>query len=258
MSRLFDGVDDRLLFSTGGNNITAPNTCVAILRKNSDGTFDGIYGHGTAENSPTFDFILDTSDFLNYDRDNSADFNTSLFTVKTAEGWVLVGVSKASGTAVSRFHKYVYGTNAWTHSDSAGTCANPALPGAGGVAFLGEHQTGVAPFDGDMEVVANWNRVLTDAEVENLPFSLQHWYASGPVALWLLDQSLTTQTIADLMGSGANQTAITGTAIATNHPKVFNRGFPVLAVTRTAAVTAARFRRPAFLRTGSRGAYGGS
>lgn len=235
MPRLFDGVDDRILMAIGGNNITAPNSFAAIVRRAADGDVDAIYSQGSVESTPVLTVGIETTNSLYYDRDNSADFNLSTFTVTAAEGWVLVAGSKASGTVVSRFHKYVYGTNAWTHADSAGTCANPASPGAGGVCMLGQAKsTAVAPFGGDMEIVGTWNRVLTDGELENLPFSLQNWYASDPVGLWLLDQSLATQNIADLTGNGANQTAITGTAIATNHSPVWNRGHSMISVTREA------------------------
>lgn len=39
----------------------------------------------------------------------------------------------------------------------------------------------------------------------------------------MLDQSLTTQNVSDITGNGANQTALTGTAIATVHPPIWNR-----------------------------------
>jgi hypothetical protein len=164
---------------------------------------------------------FDSSNRLTYWND-SVNAN-SAFTVTTAMGWVLVAASKAAGSATPRFHKYRYDTNAWTHEDGSGAIADATLPGAGGSVFHGSADTTLSFFTGDILVNALFNRILTDAEVELLPFTLMHFHSLSPRGLWVFDQSLTTQSVLDWTGGGANQTAITGTALATNHPPLFSR-----------------------------------
>lgn len=142
-----------------------------------------------------------------------------------ADNWHLAAVSKASGTATPRGHKYVYGTDTWTHSNAAGTAADAgATPGAGGVVQLGRYAT-TEFINADIAIIGCWDRVLTDAEVELLPLSLQSWYHTAPVGLWLLDQAATGTKVLDATGNGANETALTVTSVSTESVPVFSYGF---------------------------------
>lgn len=148
---------------------------------------------------------------------------SSTFTVLVSEGWVLVGVTKATGTVVPRFHKYVFSTDTWTHTDSATSIANAAVPGGG--CKLGAKAGPGDFFDGDLAGAAVWDIVLADTQVEALPFGLLPWFAPAtPKALWLLDQSAVGQKVLDLTGNGSDETAITGTAVSTGSVPVFNIG----------------------------------
>lgn len=166
----------------------------------------------------------------------SAGFRQML-AAATADNWHLTGVTKDNGTATPRGHKYVYDTNTWTHTDAAGTMGDSAsTAGASGTVRLGRVLTAAGDqFDGDIAIMGVWNRVLTDAEIEQLAFSLQGWYASAPDALWLLDQSAVDQKILDLTGNGANETAITGTSVSTNSVPVFSYGAEIVDKQPTAA-----------------------
>jgi hypothetical protein len=172
---------------------------------------------------------------------NTISTETPTLTVLATDGWVLIATGKATGTATPRAHKYRYDTNAWTHENHFDGIANSTAPGSDGTVRFGE-MAASSFFIGDMLLLGLWNYKLSDAEVETLPFTLQAWLTTQtpPVGLWLLDQSATTQNVIDITGGGANQSLLTGTAVATNHPPVFNRyGGILLAQRPQVAVTSA-------------------
>jgi hypothetical protein len=142
-----------------------------------------------------------------------------------SDNWHMACISKASGTATPRGHKYVYDTDTWTHSNAAGTLADGAsTPGSGGVIQLGRYAT-TEYINADIAIIGCWDRVLSDAEAELLPFSLQSWYHTGPVGLWVLDQADTAVKVLDVTGNGANESALTVTSVSTVSLPVFSYGF---------------------------------
>ena len=257
MARTFYGSSASLSCTIGGcTGIAGPYTLVSLCKKTTDtAAYMDIWGIRNASQYVLSIGVQNDDRFYLAKGTAYADRSCNIM-LTGAEGWCLLAATKGAGTVTPRFHQYVYGTNTWTHEDGSGTLADNTAPGASGTVRFGNGMNGFGAFSQALNAV--FAAALTDTEIERLPYSLPAWYSLSPVGLWLLDQSLTTQGVADLTGLGANQSAITGTTIATTHPPVFSRGAPVLAVTREAAVVAARFRRTDFPRTGSRGAYGGS
>lgn len=239
MARTWDGIDDVIKCSIGGCNLTPPISVASLIRLNSDTvTQPTVNLTDSAETVRVLLYVLANDGRVIYESNGNGDGSSSV-RVFVADGWVLIGADKASGVNNPRFHRYIYSTNVWTHSNgNTGTIGNNTAPGSTGKVLHGKEGTGISFFNGEIALTGIWNRRLSDAEWETLPFSLMHWHATAPVGLWLFDQSLTTQNVADFTGNGANQTAITGTAVATNHPPVFNRGHPVISVTREAAAAA--------------------
>jgi hypothetical protein len=254
MARTFNGTSDKWEGTIGACNIAPPLTMVAILRHVADGRYDTFMAFNADATTTRYSMDLD-NDTLEFDCGGGGAY--AAFTVKTAEGWVLVAGSKATGTATPRAHKYVYGTNAWTHSNFDRTLTDGSTPGAGGLVRLGGDSAFDGFFGGDLTLAALFNRVLTDAEVENLPFSLAAILAMAPVGLWLLDQSLTTQKVLDWTGGGANENALTGTSIASSSVPILGYGHPQSYLRPQAAAAATLFRRGAGLRPGSRSPLGG-
>jgi hypothetical protein len=137
-----------------------------------------------------------------------------------ASGWNLVAVTKATGTAAPRFHFYTYSTNVFVHENSATSIANASAPTTS--AAFAATQGGAASFwSGDIAVAGVWNVVLADQDIESLAFSLPPWLANNPKGLWVLDQAAVAQLVPDLSGGGANQSAITGTAVSANSVPVW-------------------------------------
>ena len=93
-----------------------------------------------------------------------------------ADGWGIVVVTKAAGTATPRFH--VYKGGAWSHENAAGTQAN-ALTHSGGRVLFG---TSVAvDYQFDLAVAGEWNSALSDGDIETLDWASQNWADLAPL-----------------------------------------------------------------------------
>lgn len=142
----------------------------------------------------------------------------------TTDDWVLVAITKATGTTAPRGHKYLYSTPTWTHTDSAATVANQSSISGGSVRI---GASGAASYNtaltGDIAVVGVWDgTALSDANIETLELDLQSWMNLSPTALWRLDQASTSTNINDLTAGGSNQTALSGTSIDLSTPPGFD------------------------------------
>lgn len=207
-SRTFDAVDDRLDLAIGGCNFGYGT--FALIAKRSGTTpaqpismWDGSVGQFQI-------YLTATTGEMHLYTGSSSN---STITFVSADGWVLIAAGKANGTDAGRFHKYVYNTGVWTHANGDTAIANAPAPGVNGSVHIntvaGPNFTGM-----DVAVAAFWSRNLTDAELVTLPNSLHAWMNQTPQGLWVLDQELTTQKVRDLTGNGANEIALTGTAVA--------------------------------------------
>jgi hypothetical protein len=228
MARTFTRASaEKVTLPIGGLNFIAPFTCVAILKRAADGTTDSVIRIGATDGSANI-LRLNTSNQIEMGTGLASSHSTT--TVVTANGWVLAACTKASGTVIPNFSKYTYSTNAWVHEAGNVTLVNPGTPATN--AWLGGSP---GNWNGDLAILGVWNVALTDAQVESLAFSLAAWFQVQPKGLWLLDQSATTQKVADLSGNGANESAITGTSVASSSVPVFSYGAPVLSVLRQPA-----------------------
>ncbi len=227
MARTFDGSDDRINLGAGALSDFTFGTLLLVMQRNSTGWNGPLVLHnssGTSLAGLEIGPAAGVDNRLFYLQNSNS--KKSGFTITNADGWILTGAGKATGTATPRFHKYVYGTNTWTHSDAVdGTLGNNT--GTTNIIRLGVWELSDY-FSGDIAVAAVWKRLLTDAEVEALAHSLQAWYASAPDAMWVLDQQATTQTVGDVTGGGANESSKTGTAVATSSPVGPGYGHAVL------------------------------
>lgn len=238
MARTFNGTTDniRTAISTSAA-INALATFLCVVKRNSTGWNGLIVSHDLGGTGNISLEITDNAggNHLNYGN-SSFTANSNLANVVNADNWCLVGASKATGNVAPRFHRYKYDTDAWIHETGSGNVTDGSASPTSGTYRLGQWQT-TDFLNGDMAIAAVWNRALADAEIELLPFSLTAWYASAPVALWVLDQAATTMTMNDLTGGGSNQSAITGTTVSTNSVPVFNFGDGAWLVQRAQATT---------------------
>lgn len=99
----------------------------------------------------------------------------------TAGATVLVGTTKASGTATARTHLYVPSTNTWTHGTYSGTSVNSATVTA---LTLGNEQdsntAGLGSLNAEVWQIAMWSAlVMSDGEFERLART-RDWKRLGP------------------------------------------------------------------------------
>lgn len=229
MPRTFDGTNDQITLGIGALTGFAYGTLACIFKRSTDASWDALIvlhasgGAGSSRSS------IEISDGNRMTWQVGALARNSTFDVLVADGWQLLACTKTTGSTTPRFHRYVYSTGTWTHTDATtGSAADNSTPGGSGRVVLGEWE-GDDDLGGDLAVAGAWsNRALSDAEVEHLAFSLAAWHSTAPTALWVLDQSATSQAVIDLTGNGSNQTSITGTAVATASLPVFSYGHDVL------------------------------
>lgn len=221
MARAFAGTgsDGRITLSVGSlPNVEkgGGNSWAIIYRPNDNTTAQGlvtVYDSAPAQ-------IFDINPYLdgNVYWSSGGGFTSTAY---TGGVWQFLGADKGVGNVTPRFHTYRYDNDTWTHANGGGnvndTTATPAS------IRIGQYNLSEC-LNGDIALVVFWNRVLTDAEYELLPFSLQAIYASKPDGLWLLDQSDTAQNVRDLMGSGADQTAVNNASVSTTSVPVFSYG----------------------------------
>lgn len=114
--------------SLGNAPVFGPATVLALVKKSSDTTdFEYITQVSQAGDPNNWQFYVGLSGDNKPALWNGAADLASPFTVTAAEGWVLLGCSKATGTVAPRFHKYVLSTGVWTHQDCASSGRTAAL-----------------------------------------------------------------------------------------------------------------------------------
>lgn len=170
MARHFDGAaNDWMAWdpATGGFSTFTDGTVVAVIRRASNGAA-GIMELDDGSGDSPFTFFLDAAgglDTIGIYAQGSSDVESAA-TVKVADGWCLVAVTKASGTATPRFHIFKWSANTWTHQNGGGT---NIVTHAWSKIRIGRSQSG-DQFDGDLAALMIINgRVMTDSEIERLP-----------------------------------------------------------------------------------------
>lgn len=239
MARTFNGTTDVVQTTIGGLSGFAFGTFAAVVKRNSTAWNAVCILHSAGPTARSGMEIADnaTGNQVTYQFPSGGTFGSSSFTVTNADGWVLIGCSKATGTTAPRFHKYAYSSDTWTHDNGAGTtAANNTVPGASGLVRIGEWQTSDF-FGGDIAVVGCWQRALSDIEFQELAFSLQGWYSTAPDALWVLDQAATTTSLLDLTGGHADQSSITGTTVSANSVPILGYGHDPIVLSSSAATS---------------------
>ena len=241
-------MDDEIQCAIGGcGAITGDFSFAAIFRSSVNGTTGSLISLNDNATTARVQFHKNASNQLSLDIAGSV--SNSAFTVLTASGWHLVSVTKRAGTQTPRFMKYPYATGAYDSENGSAALGNPVA--ATSQVKFGHHTTADPDFlSGDLLVAGVWDRELLDPdEVNALAFSLHYWLGSAPRGLWLLDQD-PVRLLTDMTGLGANEQARTGTAVATNHPVIFNRYGSIIRPSRQAAAAAAIGHRMALLGVG--------
>jgi hypothetical protein len=221
MSRLFDGTGDSITFSAGGAaGITNAAFTIAILWSpaisHAGGLIDGRDG-GSARHLGVNPFT-DNNVYVAV----GPDFRPTSYAAYIG-GWAVLAFTKGAGSSLVRTHLYDYGVGSWVHANLASAVGADAATLA---TIL------VGPFDGAQDLNGNlaamgfWTgTALADASFEagtGFQTSLANWFNLTPSVLWRFNQASVATPVTDLMGSGADQTAISGTSVSANDPPGFS------------------------------------
>ncbi|HUB99256.1 MAG TPA: hypothetical protein VMS11_05475 [Solirubrobacterales bacterium] len=134
--------------------------------------------------------------------------------------WLLVAISKPSGSSQASYHYYRFATTTWAHETDT-TAWTAAYGGAAGEIQLGRWNAG-EQFNGRYAAAAVYGTALSQAAVEALVgvSSIEAWLSTSPLALWTFSQASLSETVTDLTGNGANQTSYEGTTVAEEEPPI--------------------------------------
>jgi hypothetical protein len=211
VSRLFDGVDDQIVFPAPAamdgtltmlvvvKFATASGWASLIEMENSGGA-----DRATIGRNPTLSNNL-------YWSNGIAALLTGGETMTSTTEWLVLGITKTAGTTTPRAHKCIVG-GANSHTDQTGTIAD-AGTSVGGVLRLG----GNADWANiRLAAAAIWHgTALTDADFNSINAALTTQSIFDLSPTWLVDDA--DAFTADYVGS-ADQTSITGTTDDADDP----------------------------------------
>ena len=204
-ARRFDGVDDTLHFSAGNANPSGAFTIAMVVKRNSDYPDHALLAFHTSGGTAGMLLLVRGAA---QGGDLWLPGNCTGPTFLSADGWVVIVVTKASGLVKPRAHKRPVGSSSWTHVDF-----NINLPDqSAGTQIWTDIEAGYFPSI-DREAMAWWNTNMNDASVEaTFTDTLSNWLAASPAWLVRLDQTDVTATVIDETGNGGNQISRVGTS----------------------------------------------
>jgi hypothetical protein len=141
-------------------------------------------------------------------------------TIVNADGWVILVTTKATGAVAPRYHVRYLTAATTTRNDAGSTQPNVGRA----IVSTDRFQFGKDEFNnklnGSVALAGFWDIAMSDAQVDALWTNLRtsDWsgHAAGaPFALWEFSQDSVATAVTDLMGGGADQTAILNTAVVT-------------------------------------------
>lgn len=220
MPRLFDGVDDtlRLLGPSTSPLVgfdAGPCTVALVLQPVANADEDDTLFALFDSESSSHTVATYTRPINGYGISNGSSAHAYTHILAPDDGWGLMIVTKAGGSSVTRFHRYKYSQADWFHGD--------AIPM--GDSLFPVVNAPMVDFGSDSDSFANfhvaaagvWNRVLSDAECETMPFQITNWLnlpGGGPLGCWTFSQASVSDPVLDLTGNGLNQLSITGTTVS--------------------------------------------
>lgn len=166
-----------------------------------------------ATSGASFDFYQSAAELHWYDVSNDRSASMALATATT----YIIAATKATGSATPTFHKYVFSTNAWTHTAGSGTNVDSA---ANTSVTIGSFQDAAAAdaLDATVFAIGAWSGyVMSNAEVERLVNP--NWGRFNPTMWDFWDTSRDNSDMSSTLGRYlVKQTARTGAARGTVAP----------------------------------------
>jgi hypothetical protein len=219
--REFDGTDDAIVFSPGSTvGLSAPISAAVVFKRNE--TVDSILLAAAQNATTTSDTFSERfKGYIRANANNDVTWGTptttdSAETLVNADGWALIVLTKASGSALPRVHRHIFGGSTTRSNCGANSANMTALDSSS------RWEVGKDEFTNHtacrIAVAAVWGVQLTDGQVDEIAsdLSTQSMYENTggtPLALWDFNQASTATAVTDLTGGGADQLAITGTTV---------------------------------------------
>lgn len=245
MPRSFNGAGDQIVMSVGANAPTTSDVFLfaALCRRDVSTTWHGIFSINQSGPAVGLAFEFDnvSNSFVVSGAGGSfGDVITTVGSGYTGDSkWLLVTAFAQGGSAIT-LNIFDVAAGTWNETNTT-TVTGTAITAT--ELRLGKWVAS-DDYDGDIAWVAFWSDALPSGL--NSSTEVQHFFAGAtiqqiisrqPSYLFVLDG---TQDIVNLMGDGAKQTSITGTAQSTNAPYgLTGYGHTIAAVTVDAPAGAA-------------------
>lgn len=219
MSRVFTGgAFNYITFGAGSAPTVQGPITLACLVKPATITGTHWWWTGRATSTHVWSILTDTSKLF-----IEGDFGTGGPSPTIANWWWVV-VTKASGSALPRWHvKNVTTGGAWSHTNGSANVGNNTGP-ITNILFGGDGSNVGTNADMKGAAAAAWNTALSDLAVEAAcTLSASALLAAAPQWMIRLNQASTATAVVDDTGGTGGQTAITGTTVdAADDPPGFN------------------------------------
>lgn len=208
----FNGSTCSLTTSIGGVVTTAAHTLVAVFRRNTVNSWDGIIScEGSSSNQVRTSFEASDASALSWGTQASAVSGTTATQANSTTTWYGAAASHGAGTASVNFVRRDLTTPGTVGNET--TAASIALSATQATKVLFGNWTGSDPYDGWIGVCAYFNLALTVAQMTECfanrrTSDIWNNSAGRPVGLW----ELNTSSIVDLVGT-ANETTRTGVTL---------------------------------------------
>lgn len=217
MPRTFNGTTDKVKVTVGALTGMTYGAVAAVVKLNVGTVGDGYYtlfATDTTVQSVLQIALTDTGHyFYGVDSGGSEDVGGP----SSSDGWVLVVLQKATGSATPTYWKYIFNTGVLTASTAGTSVANSVRSVS--QAWVGAEK-GTENFYGDIAAVAAWNNSapFTDDLVYSLASDWSQWVKQAPTSLWVMDQAATSQPINDWIGTSPELTLSATTVGASSAP----------------------------------------
>lgn len=220
MSREF-GAGDEIRWASGAAVSTGAMSWAAVVRLTGTDASWQTYIHGyTSGNAFTAGIGRSSNNRVTYTSvTGSPDDGGASTAHLVADNWLIVVVTKATGTSTAQYYVYKFDTSSWT---------NGGAPLAGGISngqpvgTMAQIRTGLFngtddQLVGRLAALAWWNTALSQSDVNSLAttFTRANWLSKSPA--WMVDTA--DGMVNDLSSGGTgDQTLDTGTADSADNP----------------------------------------
>jgi len=150
---------------------------MAVVFKHTTGADQSVCGLHSGAFTPRVSMNMDSAGNVTYESDAGGTFDVG-DAITTANGWVILAITKASGSAVPRVH--IFRSPTWRHADLAGAIGNPS---ASTGFTIGSMDPGEVFLDGNILIAGGWDSALVDGTVESLANGYAAWIAASPKEL---------------------------------------------------------------------------